>query len=71
MVQCIYKLPDGTGPHLALRGNLVVFRELRQDAWGSSRVEKGHSVAALVASEKTGLFLSCEGAHLDSSRFTA
>ena len=39
----------------------MVFRELRWDAWGSSRVEMGHSVTALVASEKTGLFLSCEG----------
>ena len=39
----------------------MVFHELRQDAWGSSGVEKGHSVTALVASEKTGLFLSCEG----------
>ena len=39
----------------------MVFLELRREDWGSSCVETGPSGTALVASEKTGLFLSCEG----------
>ena len=39
----------------------MVFLELRREASGSSRVETGPSGTALIASEKSGLFLCCEG----------
>ena len=39
----------------------MVFLELRREASGSSRVEMGPSGTALIASEKSGLFLCCEG----------
>ena len=52
---------SGIGPHLTLRGNLVAFLQLQQEAWGSCRVETGPSVTALVVSEKSGFFSSCEG----------
>ena len=39
----------------------MVFLELRREDWGSSCVETGPSGTALVASEKSGFFSSCEG----------
>ena len=39
----------------------MVFLELRQDGWGSSRVAKGVSGNLSCASGKSGLLLSCEG----------
>ena len=39
----------------------MAFLELQREAWCSSRVETGPSVTALVASEKSGFFSSCEG----------
>ena len=39
----------------------MVFLELRQEAWDSSRFATGTPGSARVASEKSGLFSSCEG----------
>ena len=39
----------------------MVFLELRREASGSSRIEMGPSVTTLIATEKSGLFLCCEG----------
>ena len=39
----------------------MVFLELRREASGSSRIEMGPSVTTLIATEKSGLYSSCEG----------
>ena len=44
-----------------IEGESRGFPELQREAWGSSRVETGPLVTALVASEKSGLYSSCEG----------
>ena len=57
----------GIGPHLALRGSLMVFLEFQQEVLGSSRVAMGtsgnlsyqESQASFQVSRGTSGFLSC------------